>query len=777
MQSLRVAAFRLAIIVSLLIIYRCLPHANLNAGVPLSRAVYSDDGQLLRLQLALDGRYRLWLPLAEISPDLIQATILKEDRWFYYHPGVNPYRLVLAAISSYSGGARQGGSTLTMQLARLKYGINSKSPWGKCKQVLLALHLELAYSKQDILTAYLNLAPYGRNIEGVGAASWLYFDKAAGTLGMPEAFTLAVLPQKPNSRARGDSVQMRAALKTARDQLFSLWCQAHPDAQRLQAVFALELPLSARGVQGAPFLAPHFSRLVLQQSTQAQVHSTLRLPLQRLLEAQLQSHLQSAADKGIRNAAMLLLHVPTMSVQAYVGSGDFSDVRIFGQVDGMQARRSPGSTLKPLIYGLAMDQGLIHPKTILRDVPVAFGPFAPENFDQKFAGPMDATQALIRSRNTPAVSLAARLHPDLYDALEKAKVQKLSSREHYGLALALGGGELTGAELAGIYAAIASDGQMRTLRYQADAKATVGARVLSPEAAFLVRDMLRANPRPRQVRRAEQIPVAWKTGTSWGFRDAWSAGIAGEYVLVVWVGNFDGASNPALVGRNAAAPLFFRVIDALSSNGWIGASTDAAQNASMPYANLNLTRVPICNASGMLPNRWCDARSEGWFIPGVSPIALSNLHQQVVLDGRTGLLDCSATIALLQNPALPVISPRRTRIIERWPAALQDAYALAGFPRRKWPLCQAPMDAVRAPEISAPLRDVSYTLRAAEIGQKQIALRANGTGALYWFVGNSYIGSGRTAGFTPTHAGRFTVRVSDEFGATSSRTVQIDVRM
>ena len=267
--------------------------------------------------------------------------------------------------------------------------------------------------------------------------------------------------------------------------------------------------------------------------------------------------------------------------------------------------------------------------SILKDLPSNFGYFQPENFDGSFVGPLTARDALIRSRNIPAVWLASQVKsPSLYGLLQRAGIKGLRDESHYGLALALGGGEMTQEELARLYVMLAGDGHLRPLRYLQEQPQATGAPLLTPQAAFMVRDMLRRNPRPDGLP-ARQWRTAWKTGTSWGFHDAWSAGLVGPYVLVVWVGNFDGRPNPAFIGAKTAAPLFFRIADALPL-----ALPNVAIKADKPPAGL--VRIDVCAASGDLPNRWCLQTRKTWYIPGVSPIRVSNLHRPVLIDTRTG---------------------------------------------------------------------------------------------------------------------------------------------
>ncbi|QWT19395.1 penicillin-binding protein 1C [Bacillus sp. NP157] len=752
------------------------PHDPLRASLPSSTAVYDARGQLLRLTLASDDRYRLWVPLEDISPALVDGVLLHEDRWFRWHPGVSAWGLARGAWVTYvRGGNPQGGSTLTMQLARLLWHLDTRSPRGKVVQVLRAVQLELQYSKHDILEAYLNAAPYGRNVEGAGAASLAYFGKPPARLSLPEALTLAVIPQEPARGLPGNANGVGVidkALKASRDRLYERWVARHPADSASHALF--DLPLRLRPLSRLPFEAPHFVEQVLAErrldgNDEMRVTTTLDLGLQHSLERQVRRYITHASARGIRNAAAVLIDTRDMGVKAMVGSADYFDASILGQVNGTQAKRSPGSTLKPFIYALGFDQGVLHPETVLRDVPSAFGPYTPENFDGRFLGPVTATQALVRSRNIPAVQVASRLSsPSLYQFLRDAGISRMQTEQHYGLALVLGGGEVTMQELAGLYAMLANRGELRPLRTLATQPRTQGTRLLSEEASFMVMDMLRQNPRPDDVVAAQpsRLPVYWKTGTSWGFRDAWTAGAFGPYVLVVWIGNFDGAGNPAFVGVDAAAPLFFRIADALRAER-PGMVEPIHRNPP------NLRRVPICLASGDLPNAWCPQVGRTWFIPGKSPIRVSTVHRPVVIDNRSG------------KPACPPYDSATThvQVYEYWPSDLARVFAQAGMPRRApppLPDCQGGgQPAGDAPQITSPLKGSTYQVRVARLGTEQIAFTATTDASvhtLYWFVDDAYVGNvaaGQPLMWKPERAGRVLVRVVDDRGASDARPLAI----
>lgn len=784
-----------------LAVIRCWPREPLEQRIASSTAIFDRQGRLLRLTLASDEQYRLWTPLEQVSPELVQALLLHEDRHFYLHPGVNPPALMRAAFSTYSGGARVGGSTITMQLARLMHGLNTRTVGGKLTQIARAIQLELCYSKRDILEAHLNLMPYGGNIQGVGAASLIYFDKPASRLGLSESLTLVLIPQSPARRSpgappivssttdsrsstAGQSQPTRVAasagdaqgelepssLREARLRLFARWVEQHPDAAN--AADYVATPLRFTSLRDLPFAAPHFVNAVLQRPRLASVHSvrtTLDLRTQRSLERVLATYVRERENIGIHNAAALLVDYRDLSVRAMLGSADFFNRSIEGQVNGTLAKRSPGSALKPFIYALAIDQGAIHPLTVLKDTPTAFGPFNPENFDGRFVGPITARDALIRSRNVPALTLSAQLStPSLYQFLRSAGVTRMASEKHYGLALTLGGGEVTMEETATLYAMMANRGKLAPLRYLADEPQAESVRMLSEEASFMTLDMLRSAPRPEDsfARRRSGVQTAWKTGTSWGFRDAWTAGTFGPYVLVVWAGNFDGRGNPAFVGVEAAAPLFFRLVDALAA-----LETLVEPAYRQPP---RLERVDVCSASGDLPNAECPHIVSTWYIPGVSPIRVSQIHRRVWIDTRTG------------EQACPPYDPKFTRseVYEFWPTDLLQLFAQAGMPRRRPPPpadCQRDVPSGTPPQITSPVVAVTYTVRSGRVGNETIPLAANADSEvrrLHWFVDDSYIGTGAPGiaiGWNPSRAGRYIVRTVDDRGRADSRELFVEL--
>lgn len=500
------------------------------------------------------------------------------------------------------------------------------------------------------------------------------------------------------------------------------------------------------------------------------IHSSLDLPMQRRSERVLRSYVAQHQSIGIRNAATLIVDYRDMSVRTLVGSADFRSAAIEGQVDGTAAKRSPGSALKPFIYALAIDQGLIHPMSVLKDSPTAFGAFSPENFDGRFVGPITASEALSRSRNIPAIALSSQLaNPSFYQLLKSAGIANLASERHYGLSLALGGGEITMQEAAMLYGLLANRGALSPIQFLKEAPPRRGARLFSEEASFMTLEMLRsARPGELHPRKVGNAYPAWKTGTSWGFRDAWTAGIVGPYIIVVWVGNFDGRGNPAFVGVEAAAPLFFRLADAIATN-------ERLYEPSFRQPP-RLEKVEVCSASGDLPNAECPQTAMTWYIPGVSPIRISQVHRRVWIDTRTGEQACP--------PYDPAIT--RSEVFEFWPSDLLQLFAQAGMPRRRPPPsadCQRDVPTGVSPSITSPVVAADYTIPLSRLGIDAIPLSANADSEvrrLHWFANETYIGTGTPSvalGWKPHKSGRYLIRAIDDRGRVDTRELNVELVM
>jgi penicillin-binding protein 1C len=411
-----------------------------------------------------------------------------------------------------------------------------------------------------------------------------------------------------------------------------------------------------------------------------------------------------------------------------------------------------------------MDQGLIHPLSILKDAPQSFGSYNPENYDREFIGPIRAADALARSRNIPAVELSSRLaHPVLYEFLKKAGVRLPHDEKFYGLTLPLGGAEVTMQELVRLYAVLANNGRLRTLHTTLPHGSEPGVRLLSPEASFLTLEMLGQIPRPSATDVEQEMPVFWKTGTSNGFHDAWSVCVFDHYVLAVWVGNFDGSCNPVFIGRSCAGPLLFQMVDAMRGAGRVHHETHE------PPPNANLRRVEFCAVSGELATPNCKHKVSGWFIPGVSPITNCDVHREVLVDAATGL-------RVAEDDGTRKL---RSEVYEFWPSDLLELFEKAGLPRQLpppfLPGCDIDRSARRGtpPVIISPRSGVTYTVGAQEDASRSLSLRAQAdTDArkIYWFVDRDLVGQAPVSGsltWKPA-VGTHTIVALDDSGRSDS---------
>jgi penicillin-binding protein 1C len=756
------ATFRNGIVFCAVIaaVWLALPKPPLLDGISFSQCVRDRNGKLLRVTLSADQKFRICTPLEEISPDLIEATLRYEDKYYARHPGVNPIALARGAVELLRfHRATTGGSTITMQLARLRFHLHTRTISGKLEQIMRALELERHYSKNQILEAYLNLAPYGRNLEGIGAASEIYFDKPASKLSRPEAIALSVIPQSPSRRALHadrDNHSVNLAQSSWYDR-----SGVDADAEFSMREFRPRMQTERK------FIAPHFVQEILETSHgRDQSITTLDLEKQQAIERRVTDYVANNRNRGIENAAVFLVDTRTMDVLAQVGSADFYKADINGQVDGTRSPRSPGSTLKPFVYALALEQGLIHPLSILADAPRTFGEYNPENFDREFLGPIRACDALARSRNVPAVELASHLaHPTLYQFLSSAEVRLPKAESFYGLALPLGGAEVSLQDLVRLYAALANNGELRALRFTTHDRSAKPKRILSPEAAFLTLEMLGNVPRPEMncADGNHSARVYWKTGTSHGFRDAWSIAVFDHYALGVWVGNFDGRANPAFVGRTAAAPLLFQIIDSLRA-GWPEPTAPH-----QPPAGANLKRVEFCALSGDLPNRFCTQHVEGWFIPGVSPIKTCDVHREVLVDVATGL----------RVPIDDGTRQLKREVYEFWPGDFLTLFEQAGIPRRVPPPFLPDTGSELASRVGQkPIIVSPNSKEILLVSKKTIPLRAK-TDAdvheIFWFAGKQFVGKAapnQVLEWTAA-AGDYEVTALDDHGRAGSHSVTV----
>ncbi len=520
-----------------------------------SKTVLDANGELLRAYAVADGRWRLPVTIDQVDPNYLQMLVTFEDKRFYTHNGVDP-RAMLRAFwqAAWNGRIVSGGSTLTMQVARLLEAGETGKWSGKLRQFRLALALERRLSKDEILNLYLLLAPMGGNIEGVRAASLTYFGKEPNRLTPAESALLVALPQAPTSR-RPD--RYADAAQIARDRVLrrAVGAGILPMDEAI-AAFHENVPDSR--IRFA-ILAPHLSDRLLAADPATNIyHTTLDRDLQASIETLLQSAVKSQSN-GV-SAAMIIADHQTGAILASAGSSGFFDTRRRGFIDMTQAVRSPGSTLKPFIYGLAFESGLAHPETIIQDRPMQFGGYAPQNFDKSFRGAVHIRTALQLSLNIPAVAVLDAVGPAQFlDRLRRAGINpQLPPGGTPGLAIALGGIGLSLHDLVTLYAALARGGE--PIEISPTNSQSGGNPVMLSGAAWQVADILADTPPPNT---ASLNRIAYKTGTSYGYRDAWAIGFDGQHVIGVWLGRPNGASVPGIQGLADAAPILFQAFSRL----------------------------------------------------------------------------------------------------------------------------------------------------------------------------------------------------------------------
>ena len=584
-----------------LLFYWCFPNRLFDD--PYSTILNDDDGQLLSAKIAEDGQWRF--PELDSVPEAFAACILYfEDEYFYQHPGVNPISMIRAIKQNLTAGKTiSGGSTITMQVLRMSRKNPPRTYWEKVKEMFLALRMEFSYSKAEILRLYVSHAPYGGNVVGAEAAAWRYFKRPLTRLSWAEYATLAVLPNAPALIRPGKNNDV---LKSKRNRLLKKLMQHEVIDSSTYSLSLLEnLPTKPNDL---PSNAYHLLEYVFQSGHEGKkIQSTIDGSLQVQVTESLNSYVKHLQENSVNNACAMVIDLETASVKAYVGNANFDGANA-AFVDLVQARRSSGSILKPFLYASAIQEGLIQPSTLLRDVPVSINGFSPSNFDKKYEGVIEAGKALARSLNVPATNLLksygmVRFYEQL-KALGFTSIDR--SADNYGLTLILGGAEVTLWEVAQAYA-----NQARKLNAFINEEKTIqpGVRLMdSPlhsNSAFtydfgtwwLISKALQEVQRPGieggWKKYSSSRKVAWKTGTSFGFRDAWAVGYDAKYLVAVWVGNAQGEGRPGLTGVSTAAPLMFNIFQHLSSQAWFQKPTS------------DLKFINLCETSGLAPSPIC----------------------------------------------------------------------------------------------------------------------------------------------------------------------------
>lgn len=738
-----------------------------------------------------------------------QAILTSEDRWFYYHYGINPVSIVTAFYDNLKAGkVVRGGSTITMQLARLMEPKARNIP-NKLIEAFRALQLEHAYSKSEILNFYFNMLPYGGNIVGTAAASRFYFNKPQHALSLGEAALLAAIPNAPE-RLRPDRFPENA--RKAREKVLNrLLARGQISKQQWQEASQEPIPKKRYPL---PFKAPHLSRMLVRHAaptTDGRIYTTIDTKVQETAVRILREYLDAAGKPSLQGShsagtgAIVVMDTQSREVLAMVGSHDFFDRRASGQINGALAPRSPGSALKPFVYALAMEQGLITPETLLFDVPVNYAGYEPVNYDSKYNGYVTARQALARSLNVPAVNLNARLkNITLPIFLKQAGISTFAPDRKYGLSMVLGGCEVNLLELTTLYAGLANmgefapyrialrshqssvvSGQLQEVLGKVNTSLTdnrklktenySNKRLLRAETSFIITEMLTTSQRPANAVKSLEVfestmnlpKIAWKTGTSYGHRDAWCIGYSPTLTIGVWLGNFDGRGSPMLSGTDAATPILFALFTALTGQDTHRWFTKPKQ----------LKTRQVCALSGAPVSPHCPTHKSDVYIPGISPVAVCTIHKRISVDETTGYSLCSHCRNLPTDNA-------QVKVFEEWPAEAatwlaENGFAVPVLPEHN-PLCTGTI-AGNAPIILSPAEDTTYYIRAGvPLENQKIRLSAsasNRTQNLFWFLDGELIFKGKAGEaywLTPVK-GQYMLTCVDAEGRSASRPLHISM--
>ena len=734
--------------------------------IEYSTIVTDNKGNVVNAYLTSDQKWRMKTELEEISPLLQKTIIAKEDKHFYSHPGVNLFAVVRAFFNNLFKMRRtSGASTITMQVARaLEPG--KRNIWSKMREMFRAFQLEMRYSKKEILQMYLNLVPYGGNIEGVKAASLLYFNKNPDHLSLAEITALSIIPNRPTSLVIGKNngliVQERNKWlkRFASEKLFT----------DKEIEDALAEPLNAsRGT--VPHNIPHLSyKLKKQGGTSASlsiIKTTIDLNTQLKTEKLVEDYIRSQRLKNIKNAAVVIIDNKTHQVITYVGSSNFYDTTDGGQVNGANAIRQPGSTLKPLLYGMCFDEGLLTPKTVMTDVAVNYDSYAPENYDEKFNGYVTVEYALEHSLNIPAVKGLKLLgHEKLIQKLSSCDFRQIQKdRRKLGLSMILGGCGTTLEELGGLFSSFANDGVYSPLVFTQDSKSHSKTRVISPAANFMITEILSKINRPDfplNWTATERMPkIAWKTGTSYGRKDGWSIGFNKKYTVAIWTGNFSGIGVADLSGANTATPLLFKIFNTIDY--------DSDEEWFTQPADCDIRQV--CSETGMTPSDHCNSLVTDYFIPLITPVKPCSNWQEIMTspDEKISYCKSCAPVTGYKKKWYKIVEPEMQSWFE------DNRITYQKIPVHN-PSCELIFKGA-APSITFPVNGSEYLINKKNPEPLQLICKtANDVSKVYWYINNKFYKSsnaGEKQFFVPDE-GPVKISCTDDKGR--NRDIKITVK-
>jgi penicillin-binding protein 1C len=717
----RTAIALLAIFVLFLLLNWIFP---LHDKIEYSTIITDNKGEVIHAFLTKDEKWRMKTELEEISPLLRKTIIEKEDKYFYSHPGINLFAMARAAGKNIFRMKRtSGASTITMQVARALEP-RRRTYLNKLIEVFRAFQLEWKYSKEEILQMYLNLVPYGGNIEGVKSASILYFKKNPDHLSLAEITALSIIPNRPSSLVMGKTNDLiiaernRWLKKFADDKLFT--------EKEIQD--ALAEPLDATRGE-VPKLLPHLS-YKLKQGAGPTVKTNIEITTQVKLEKMVQDYVRGLKLKSIRNAAVVVIDNESHKVISYIGSAEFADTTDGGQVNGAAAIRQPGSTLKPILYGMCIDEGLMTPKAVITDVSINYAGYAPENYDKQYNGYVTMEYALEHSLNIPAVKSLQMLGKDkLVNKLAACDFKQISKDQRkLGLSMILGGCGATLEELTGLYSSFANEGKyIRPSYVQEEGKNLKGVTVMSKAAVFMINETLSKVNRPDfplNWQSTERMPkIAWKTGTSYGRRDAWSIGYNRKYTVGVWVGNFSALGIQELSGANVATPLLFRIFNTIDY--------DSDQEWFTKPADCDFRQV--CSETGMIPAANCTHLVSDYYIPLVSSVRPCDNMEEVILSADEKVSYCRI--------CMPEAGYKK-KLMKKVSSEMQAYFDEHKIAYEKIPPHNPDCEKVfreGGPVITAPRNGSEYLISKKNPEPLQLACNtANDVSKVYWYVNNKF---------------------------------------
>jgi penicillin-binding protein 1C len=698
--------------------------------IEYSTIITDDKGEIVNAFLTKDQKWRMKTELDEISPVLQKTVIAKEDRHFYSHPGVNPFAVIRAIFSNIFHMRRMSGaSTITMQVAKMLEP-GKRNIWSKMREMFRAFQLELKYSKKEILQMYLNLVPYGGNIEGVKAASLLYFKKNPDHLSLAEITSLSIIPNKPGLMIPGRNNDF---IVKERNRWLEKFAQRKVFTKK-EIEDALAEPLTAtRGP--VPHYIPHLSYKLKKQGGDI-IKTNINLNTQLKTEKLVEDYVRTQRLKNIKNAAVIIIDNRTHKVITYVGSSNFYDTTDGGQVNGANAVRQPGSTLKPLMYALCFDEGLLTPKTVITDVAVNYAGYAPENYDEKFNGYVTIEYALEHSLNIPAVkSLKILGQEKLIQKLSNCHFKQIQKdRRKLGLSLILGGCGTTLEEMTGLFSVFANDGRYISPAYIQNVTSRSdpdGQTVISPAANFMINEILSKVNRPDfplNWTATERMPkIAWKTGTSYGRKDAWSIGYNKNYTVGIWTGNFSGLGVADLSGANVATPLLFKIfntIDYDSDEEWFTQPKDCDIRQ-------------VCSETGLVPSDHCTSLATDYFIPLISSARVCDNWQEIMTspDEKISYCKSCAPQTGYKKKWFKIVEPDMQAWFE------ENRIAYQKIPPHN-PECELIFKGA-APSISSPVNGTEYLINKKDREPLQLICKtANDVSRVYWYINNKFYKSG-----------------------------------